>query len=111
MVNEEKVVEEFHVTDIPEEEWRRIEISILDLTGTVVFEVNGNVTRRTAHKFMESVGYAFIPVEPLRLPRPGMPIAMGKISCEQTRDCTDYPKKCPECGNNKAKSYFKPKEE
>ncbi|GAG25873.1 unnamed protein product [marine sediment metagenome] len=96
---------------IPEEEVRRIEISILDEEGGAIFEACGNVSRKTAHKFLEGVGYAFIPQEPLRLPRPVYPVAMGKISCEQTRDCTDYPMECSKCEGNKAKSYFKPKEE
>jgi len=42
------------------EENRRIKISILDENG-VVFEVQGDVSRRTALKFVEGVGYAFIP--------------------------------------------------
>lgn len=95
-----------------EEEIRRIEISIFDEEAEVVFEASGTVTRRTAHKFMESVGYAFIPPEPIPRFMPPVPVrAMGKISCEHDRDCTVYPDKCSKCGNNMAKSYFKPKEE
>ena len=100
------------VVKIAEEEVRRIEISILDEEGHVVFEVSGGVTRKTAHKFMEGVGYAFIPYEPPRMPRAVLtPTALGKISCASSLDCTDYPTKCRECAKNKAKSYFKPKEE
>ena len=100
------------IVEVPEEERRRIEISLFDEEGGVVFEASGNVSRRTAHRFIEGVGYAFAPQDttPLAFPRVSA-TPLGKISCEYTRDCTDYPKKCPECGNNKAKSYFKPKEE
>lgn len=99
--------------NIEETELRRIEISLFDEEGGVVFEASGTVSRRTAHKFMEGVGYAFVPQEPPQGLSPGhfMPVAMGKVSCENTRDCLDYPAKCPECGGNMAKSYFKPKEE
>ena len=94
-----------------EEEWRRIEIRVLDLEKDVVFEVSGNVSRETSHKFLEGVGYAFIPQDPIPRGFPVIATALGKISCEQSRDCTDYPKKCPECAENRAKSYFKPKED
>lgn len=100
--------------ETPEEEVRRIEISIFDEEAEVVFNVTGNVTRKTAHNFMEGVGHAFVPEEPrrgLRLIPPGYPVAVGKTSCEHTRDCTDYPRLCSRCDNNKAKSYFTPKEE
>ena len=93
-----------------EEEWRIIEIRVLDIDKDVVFEVTGNVSRETAQHFIEGVGYAFVPRDttPIAFPRVSA-TAIGKISCEQTRDCTDYPKKCPECAENRAKSYFKPK--
>ncbi len=107
--------EENVVVEVPEEERRRIEISLFDEEGGVVFEAGGTVSRRTAHRFMEGVGYAFVPQEPAQGPRlpSGYPIAVGRISCEhdRARTCTDYPTKCPECEGNKAKSYFKPKEE
>ena len=93
------------------EEIRHIEINILDENEDTVFECSGTVTRKTAHKFMEFVGAAYVPQEPLRALRPPVAVrAIGKISCEHDRDCTVYPNKCPKCGNNKAKSYFKPKE-
>ena len=91
---------------IPE---RRIEIRIFRMDGEMAFEARGNVTRRTSHRFLESVGYAFIPEEPNRYPMPVLSSPVGKISCENSRDCTDYPSKCSECEANKAKSYFKPK--
>ena len=101
------------VIETPEEEIRHIDIIISNEDNETVFKVGGTVSRKTAHKFMESVGYAFIPHEPItpNLAMPGRPIAIGKISCEHNRDCTVYPDECSKCGNNKAKSYFTPKEE
>lgn len=94
-----------------DEENRRIKISIHDKKG-VVFEAIGDVSRRTALKFVEGVGYAFIPQEPMpRFVTPVPARAVGKISCDHDRDCTKYPTDCSKCGNNKAKSYFKAKEE
>ena len=100
------------VIEVPEKGFRCINISILDEEGEVVFKAIGDVSRRTAHKFMENVGYAFVPQDttPLSFQRVSA-TPLGKISCEYTRDCTDYPKKCPECSENRAKSYFKPKED
>lgn len=92
-----------------EEEYRRLEIRVLDLEGEVVFEVSGNVSRETSHKFLEGVGYAFIPQEPMPRIIAVPARAIGKISCKHDRDCTDYPNECPKCAENRAKSYFKPK--
>ena len=96
----------------PKEEWRRIEISIFDEEAEVVFEVSGNVDRKTAHKFIEGVGFGFIPQELPLLPRAvrGVPLPV-KVSCDLKQVCSDYYEKCSECAENKAKSYFKPKEE
>lgn len=99
------------VIEIPEEVFRRIEIHIFNEKGEVVFDVSGDVSRRTAHTFMEHIGHAFVPEEPSR-PLVAIPLPMHRrISCEVTGDCTDYPTKCSKCDNNKAKSYFKLKEE
>lgn len=100
--------------EVPEEGLRRIMITIFDEEGDSVFEVSGNVSRKTTHRFMESVGHVFVPEEPPQRPSLAfMPIAVGKISCEHViaRDCVDYSTKCSECAKNMAKSYFKPKEE
>ena len=93
------------------EKIRHIDIIISNEDNETVFKVGGTVSRKTAHKFMENVGYAFIPQEPISALRfPTRAIPLGKISCENDRNCTVYPNDCAKCGNNKAKSYFKPKE-
>ena len=70
--------EENVVVEVPEGEWRQIGIVVLDEEGDSVFEVKGNVSRRTAHRFMEGIGYAFVPEEPSpRLIPSGHPVMVG----------------------------------
>ena len=92
-----------------EEENRHIEIVITDDEDEQVFKASGNVNRKTSHRFLEGLGYIFIPEEPPKALKLGIPLP-AKVSCEHIRECSDYYEKCFKCNNNNAKSYFKPRE-
>ena len=90
------------------EETRFIEVKIFDERQESVFKVSGWVTREMSHRFIEQIGCGFVPVTPMAHPRA---LAPSRTSCKHRSDCVETYEKCTECGNNTAKSYFKPKTE